>query len=124
MKYSSKYYEIDCHVLLWNSQGVDAWIYWFRCRNYITIQSLCSDYKLNEGCYDDVAMLSGVVQHYISTCIVGGRCMTSNNKVYHVKSTVADFDACSLYPSAMNMMKGHSKGTPKVLNASQLNYNL
>ena len=28
-----------------------------------------------------------------------------------------------LYPSAMNMMKGYLKGTPKVLNTSQLNYN-
>ena len=48
--------------------------------------------------------------------------MTSNNKMYHVNRMLTDFDACSLYPSAMNMMKGYLKGTPKVLNTSQLNY--
>ena len=69
------------------------------------------------------AMCSGVVQHYISKCIVGGRCMTNSNKMYHVKRKLADFDACSLYPSAMNRMKGYLIGTPKVLNTSQLNYN-
>ena len=67
-------------------------------------------------------MLSGAVQHYISNCIVGGRCMTSNNKMYHVKRKLAYFDACSLHPSAMNRMKGYLKGTPKVLNTSQLSY--
>ena len=80
----------------------------------ITIQSLCSDYNLKEGCHNDVAMLSGVVQHYISNCIVGGMCMTSNDKMYHLKRKLADFDACSLYPSAMNMMKGYLKGTSKM----------
>ena len=117
---------MDCHVLRlgyeifrkivleYTSLDID---------NYITIQSLCSDYKLKEGCYNDVAMFSGVVQHYISNCIVGGRCMTNSNKMYHVKRKLADFDACSLYPSAMNRMKGYLRGTPKVLNKSQLNYN-
>ena len=53
--------------------------------DYITLQSLSNDYKLKTGCYDNVAMFSGVVQHYISRCIVGGRCMTNSNKMYHVK---------------------------------------
>ena len=90
--------------------------------NYITFQSLCSAYKLKEGCYDDIAMLSGVIQHYISNCKVGGRCMTNNNKMYHVNRKLADFDACALYPSAMNRMDGYLKGTPKVLDSKQLNY--
>ena len=90
--------------------------------NYITIQSLCSDYKLKEGCYNDVAMFSGVLQQYLSKCIVGGRCMANSNKMYYVRRELADFDACSLYPSAMNIMKGYSIGTPKVLNTSQVNY--
>ena len=49
--------------------------------------------------------------------------MTNSDKMYHVKRKLADFDACSLYPSAMNRMKGYLLGTPKVLNTSQLNYN-
>ena len=41
--------------------------------------------------------------------------MTANNKQYHVKNNVADFDACNLYPSAMYFMQGLFKGKPKVL---------
>ena len=123
---SSKYCEIDCHVLRLGYAIFRKWMLEYTgldIDNYITIQSLCSDYKLSEGCYNDVAMFSGVAQHYISNCIVGGRCMTNSNKMYHVKRKLANFDACSLYPSAMNTMKGYSIGTPKVLNTSQLNYN-
>ena len=83
--------------------------------DYITLQSLCSEYKLKSNCYDNVAMLSGVVQHCLSRCVVGGRCMTNQNKMYHVKRKLADFDACSLYPSAMFRMLGYLQGKPKVL---------
>ena len=48
---------------------------------YITLQSLASVYKLLTGCYEDVYMFSGVVQYYISNCIVGGQCMTNSNKM-------------------------------------------
>ena len=126
LEYSSRYCELDCHVLRLGYEIFRGWMIEYTdldIDNYITIQSLCSDYKLKEGCYNDVGMLSGVVQHYISNCIVGGRCMTNNNKMYHVKKKLADFDACSLYPSAMNRMDGYLKGTPKVLNSTQLNYN-
>ena len=40
--------------------------------------------------------------------------MTNSNKQYHVK-IFADFDACSLYPSAMYFMEGFLKGLPNVL---------
>ena len=42
--------------------------------------------------------------------------MTNSNKQYHVKKTIADFDACSLYPSAMYFMEGFLKDRPKGLN--------
>ena len=32
--------------------------------------------------------------------------MANPNKQYHAKKKVADFDACSLYPSAMYVMEG------------------
>ena len=69
--------------------------------------SLAGAYKLLTGCDEDVYMFSGVVQHYISNCTVGGRRMTNSNKMYHVKGKLADFDACSLYPSAMRRMLGY-----------------
>ena len=61
-------------------------------------------------------MFSGVVQHYISNCIVGGRCMTNVNKMYHVKGKIAYFDACSLYPIAMRRIMEYLKGKHKILN--------
>ncbi len=68
-------------------------------------------------------MLSCIVQHYISRCVVVGRCMTNQNKIYQVNRKLADVDACSLYPSAMFRMLGYLKGAPKVLNNNELNYN-
>ena len=109
---------MDCQVLMkcydvfrewmleWTELDVDY---------YITIQSLASTYMLKSGCYDNVYQLSGILQHYISRCVVGGRVMSANNKQYHVKQKIADFDACSLYPSAMYFMLGFWKGLPKVL---------
>ena len=58
---------------------------------------------------------SGVIQQIITQCVVGGRVMTNPDKQYHVKKKVADFDACSLYPSAMYFMEGSLKGLLNVL---------
>ena len=41
--------------------------------------------------------------------------MTNSDKQYHIKKKIADFDACSLYPSAMYFTEGFSKGPPNVL---------
>ena len=41
--------------------------------------------------------------------------MTNSNKQYHVKKKIADFDACSLYPSAMYFMLGFLMGLPNIL---------
>ena len=53
------------------------------------------------------------MQQYITRAVVGGRCMTANNKMCQVKKTIADVDACSLYPSAMYYMDGLLEGLPK-----------
>ena len=116
---------MDCTVLKKGYETFRLWMLEYTdldIDNYITLQSLSSDYKLKTGCYDGVAMFSGVVQHYISRCIVGGRCMTNSNKMYHVKRKLADFDACAIYPSAMFRMLGHLKGTPKVLKTLCYNF--
>ena len=70
---------------------------------------------LGSGCYDNVYQVCGVIQQFITKCVVGGREMAANKKQYHVKNNTADFDACSLYPSAMYFMEGFSEGLPKVL---------
>ena len=59
LKYLSKYCEIDWHVLRLGCETFRGWMLEYtglNVDNYITIQSSCRDYKLKEGCYDDVAM--------------------------------------------------------------------
>ena len=70
---------------------------------------------LKSGCYEHVFQASGVLQQFISRCVVGGRVMTNSNEMYNVKKKTADFDACSLYPSAMYFIDGFLEGLPKVL---------
>jgi hypothetical protein len=52
--------------------------------------------------------------------MVGGRTMMAENKQHHIKEEVDDFDAVSLYPSAMKRVGGYLKGLPKIL--TELNY--
>ena len=41
--------------------------------------------------------------------------MPANNKQYNIKQKIADFDACSLYSSAMYVIAGLLQGLPQVL---------
>jgi hypothetical protein len=122
--YSKKYCELDVIVL---SQGYKIFSTWMNehfkidCDECLTIASLAHKYLLNTGCYNDVYELGGVPQKFIQGCVVGGRTMTNNNEMQTFnlendsKKKAQDFDATSLYPSAMKRMKGFLKGKPKVL---------
>ena len=116
--YSGIYCKMGCKVLM---DGYEVFRSWMSehtgldIDHYLTIQSLASDLMLKSGCYNNVFQISGVLQQYIARAVVGGRCTTANNKMYHVKKKTADFDACSLYPSAMYYMDGLLEGLPEVL---------
>ena len=118
IKYSSIYCKMGCKVLM---DGYEVLRHWMLehteldVDNYITIQSMASSFMLKSGWYDNVYQISGVIQQFISRCVVGGRVMTNSNKQYHVRKMIADFDACSLYPSAMYFMLGFLMGLPNVL---------
>ena len=60
-------------------------------------------------------MLNGVVREFIQKCMVGGRTMTRENKKWKVDLDLDDFDAVSLYPSAMDRLGGYLQGCPKIL---------
>ena len=117
-KYSSIYCKMDCEVLMDGYEVFRPWILehtGFYIDHYITIQSLASELMLQSGCCNNVFQISGALQQYIARAVVGGRCMTAKNKMFHVKKKIADFDACSLYPSAMYQMGGFLEGLPKAL---------
>ena len=104
IKYASIYCKMDCKVLMGGYEVFRCWMLAHTeldVYNFSTIQSTASSFMLTSGCYN-VYQVSGVIQQFISKCVVGGRVMTANNEQYHVKKKIADFDASALYPSAMH----------------------
>lgn len=66
----------------------------------ITISAIAQKYMEMKGCYNGTYELKGAVREFVQLCNVGGRCMTADNKVYHVKRKTHALDSVSLYPSA------------------------
>lgn len=119
IEYSEQYCKIDCRVL---KQGFETFRTWINettnldVKNYCSIASLGLDYIITQGCLDGCLKICGRPREFIQRCVVGGRCMTRDNKKWKVTGKeVADFDAVSLYPSAMSRMAGFLKGRPKII---------
>ena len=83
--------------------------------NFISISSIGYKFAKEFGCFDGCYELSGKPQNFIQRCVSGGRTMTAENKKQYVEGRIQDFDAVSLYPSAMNVMDGVPKGVPKII---------
>lgn len=118
IEYSSRYCELDCKILY---QGYNIFRRWqlettfIDIDNKLTIASLAHQYFMDMDCYDGVYKLGGIPQLFIQGCVVGGRTMTANNEKINIEERVNDFDAVSLYPSAMARMPGFLKGKPKIV---------
>ena len=125
VEYSSKYCELDC-IILW--KGYNIFRKWMiDCVNIdidkkLTIASLAHTYFINQGCYEGVNEIGGVPQLFIQGCVVGGRTMCANNEKIILKEKINDFDAVSLYPSAMARMDGFLKGMPEIITDDCLTY--
>ena len=90
--------------------------------NYLTAPALAQAY-LNREVFipnNNLYMLSGHVRDFVMKAIYGGRCMTKQNKRWRITDKLDDFDACSLYPSAMARLFT-VEGTPQVLTDDMLN---
>ena len=88
----------------------------------LTAPSLASQYFTRE-IYEkipDYYFYGGIVRSFIQKAVYGGRCMTRLNKRWSVNEELADFDAVSLYPSAMKRLYC-VKGKPEVLKPEELN---
>ena len=77
-------------------------------------------YEPNGNLYE----VGGHVRQFMSKAVYGGRCMTAYNKKWHTTNKLYDFDAVSLYPSAMRRL-WCVEGKPEVLNVpdSSIVYN-
>lgn len=119
IQYSNEYCKIDCKVLYDGYNTFKKWIiesFDIDIDDVLTSASLAHKYFINMNCYNDVYQLSGVPQRFIQGCVVGGRTMISENKKEWIDDKIInDFDAVSLYPSAMARLEGFLKGKPKVI---------
>ena len=100
--------------MCWESLKIDV-------NNVLTAPSLANQYFTRE-IYEkipDYYLYGGIVRSFIQKAVYGGRCMTRLNKRWTVKEELADFDAVSLYPSAMKRLYC-VKGKPEVLKPEEL----
>ncbi|GMF22361.1 unnamed protein product [Phytophthora fragariaefolia] len=74
---------------------------------FLSVSSLSLAYQHNEGCFDDCYEMNSVLLGFLRQGTVGGRVMASDNGKLHLKHKLADFDAVSLYPSAMSELPGY-----------------
>lgn len=125
-KYSEVYCEIDCEILekgynTFRDQIKEAFD--MKLDNYVSAAAFSNDVLILKGAYEGVYMLNGVVREFIQLCMVGGRTMCANNNKDMVEGErLSDFDAVSLYPSAMERLGGYLLGKPKIL--STCNYDI
>jgi len=122
VKYSKKYCEIDVEIL---EKGYLKFREWIKelcgldIDFIVSSASIADKYLQKEGCYDNCYKLSGIPRQFIQKCVVGGRVMCANNEKSHQKGKITDFDACSLYPSAIKRLDGYLKGLPKILSQAE-----
>ena len=118
IEYSSRYCEIDCEILYKGYTMFRQWILTLLDMDIdevLTTASLADKFFIKQGCYEGVMEMSGIPQLFIQGTVVGGRTMCAENKIINVAGKINDFDAVSLYPSAMHRMDGFLKGSPQVL---------
>ena len=100
--------------MCWESLKIDV-------NKTLTAPSLANQYFARE-IYEkipDYYLYGGIVRAFIQKAVYGGRCMTRLNKRWSVNEELADFDAVSLYPSAMKRLYC-VKGKPEVLKSEEL----
>ncbi len=125
IKYSEIYCKLDVDVMMNGYKKFGEWmkeVTGLKIINYVSLPSLANTYLLKEGCYDEVKLLAGVPRKFLEKFITGGKTMCAENKmIWVMENKLADFDANSLYPSAMVEMLGFLKGIPKVLKTTDYN---
>ena len=122
IKYSKMYCIVDVDILQKGYEKFKGWINEvceLDINHYITLPSIADAYMKKSDVYEGCFEISGSQLIFIQKCMVGGRTMTSENKMFNFTGgngiDLDDLDAVSLYPSAMKRMGGYLLGQPKVL---------
>lgn len=125
IKYSKFYCEKDVEVLklgyekfgniLNNATGLNI-------VDFMSSAQLAHRFMLDKDVFEGVKQLSSTPRDYIMKCMVGGRTMCAENEKHHKTGRIQDFDAVSLYPSAMSRLGGYLIGKPKIVEGDMKNY--
>lgn len=97
--------------------------------DYLTIPSITYHYLKKEHVFDNICELGGQTRCFVQKGVKGGRVVTKQNKKWLidgiVHGNIVDFDACSLYPSAIfricKELGGFPIGTCKKIKNDELN---
>jgi len=125
IKYSKFYCEKDVQVLRLGyekfgtilEEGTDLNII-----DFMSSAQLAHRFMLDKDVFEGVKQLSSTPRDYIMKCMVGGRTMCAENNKHHKTGRIQDFDAVSLYPSAMSRLNGYLMGNPKIIDDELKNY--
>lgn len=88
------------------------------CLNSVSISGLANKYFEHHVYFknDNIYKVGGNVRKFIMKTIYGGRCMVSDNLMFELIEILCDFDAVSLYPSAIKrayVLEGKAKLIPR-----------
>lgn len=132
-KYYEYYLKYDCLVL---KQGIEKFVKIIEeitgkseksplfLHSYLTISSLTNSYMGLNGAFDDVYTVRANLREYISGAIYGGRVNVCNEyKKVVINEVINDYDAVSLYPSAIRRMC-LEMGIPKGIAKKIINFNI
>ena len=132
-KYYEHYLKYDCLVL---KQGIEKYKKIIQeitgkdgktsinLHSKLTISSLTNSYMGLNGAFDDIYIVSANLREYISGAIYGGRVNVCNEyKKVVINEVINDYDAVSLYPSAIRRMC-LEMGIPKGIAKKIINFNI
>lgn len=118
VEYSKRYCDIDIAVLqecYTKMRTICLETFDIDILDCMSSSQLAQRFMEVKGVFEDVVMVASTPREYMMKCIEGGRVMCADNLKHNIELKIADFDAVSLYPSAMQRLGGYLKGEPKVL---------
>ena len=123
IKYSQMYCERDVEVLKQGWNVFAGYLNELECNidDYISSAQFADNYMKKNDVFEDVYMLSSTPRDFIMKSMVGGRTMCCENKKQYQEGIIDDFDAVSLYPSAMKRLGGYLKGIPRQIENNMKN---